>query len=147
MKKITELKIALASDHAGFEMKNQILAFLTGKGVKQIHDFGTFSADSCDYPDYAHPLASAVENGEFDFGITCCGSGNGINMTANRHRGIRSALCWMPELAALARAHNNANVLALPARFIANHLAFEIIDTFLATDFEGGRHQKRIDKI
>ncbi|MBQ9440001.1 MAG: ribose 5-phosphate isomerase B [Paludibacteraceae bacterium] len=140
------MKIALASDHAGLVMKQAIARYLENEHI-QIHDFGTHTPDSCDYPDYAHPLALAVEAGEYDFGIIVCGSGNGINMTANKHQGIRSALCWMPELAQLARAHNNANVLALPARFIAHELAIEIVEAFLNTLFEGGRHQKRVNKI
>jgi ribose 5-phosphate isomerase B len=147
MKTIKELKIAFASDHAGYEMKNKVINYLKSKGIEQIKDFGAFSADSSDYPDYAHPMAAAVESGNFDFGISCCGTGNGINMTANRHKGVRSALCWMPELAALARKHNHANVLALPARFISEYLAYEIVETFLITDFEGGRHGCRINKI
>lgn len=140
------MKIALASDHAGLLMKQTIARHLENQNI-EIHDFGTYSPESCDYPDYAHPLAYAVERGEYDFGIVVCGSGNGINMTANKHQGIRSALCWMPELAQLARAHNNANVLALPARFIAHELAIEIVESFLNTLFEGGRHQKRVNKI
>jgi ribose 5-phosphate isomerase B len=112
-----------------------------------LHDFGTHSSDSCDYPDFGHRLAEAVERGEFDYGIAICGSGNGINMTVNKHQGIRAALCWTPELAALARQHNNANVLSLPGRFVDNASALEMVKTFLSTDFEGGRHQRRIDKI
>jgi len=140
------MKIALASDHAGYNMKKVIEQYLKQQHL-ETYDFGTYSTDSCDYPDYAHPLATAIENGDYQLGIIICGSGNGINMTANKHQGIRSALCWMPELAQLARAHNNANVLALPARFIANELAIEITEAFLNTLFEGGRHQKRVNKI
>ncbi|MBN2892813.1 MAG: ribose 5-phosphate isomerase B [Bacteroidales bacterium] len=139
-------KIAVSSDHAGYDLKLQLVSYLEEKG-HTIKDFGAFSDQSSDYPDYAHPMAEAVENGEFRFGISLCGSGNGINMTANKHQGIRSALCWIPELAALARLHNDANVCSLPARFISFYLAKEIVDAFLSTDFEDGRHQKRIDKM
>jgi ribose 5-phosphate isomerase B len=140
------LKLAMASDHAGFELKMQLIEYLKEKGY-EIKDFGCYSSESSDYPDFAHPMAEAVESGEYDFGISLCGSGNGINMTANKHQGIRSALCWMPELAELARLHNNANVCALPARFISLYLAKEIVDKFLSTDFEGGRHLRRINKM
>ncbi|MDR1699445.1 MAG: ribose 5-phosphate isomerase B [Prevotellaceae bacterium] len=140
------LKIALANDHAGFCRKNEIRTFLEGK-VAEIKDFGCFSTESCDYPDYAHPLATAVENGEFDFGITVCGSGNGINMVVNKHQGIRGALCWNVEIAKLARQHNNANVMAIPGRFVSKDEAIAMVDAFLNTAFEGGRHQLRIDKI
>lgn len=139
-------KIAIASDHAGFERKQSVLKYLQDQGI-EFKDFGSYSEESSDYPDYAHPLAEAVSKGEFALGLTLCGSGNGINMTANKHRGIRSAICWMPEIAALARQHNDANVCALPARFITDDQAIEIVKTFLSTEFEGGRHQKRINKI
>ena len=141
-----KLKVAIASDHAGFERKQTVLKYLREQGI-DFKDFGAFSGESSDYADYAHPLAEAVTRGEFELGITLCGSGNGINMTANKHQGIRSAICWMPEIAALARQHNNANVCALPARFITDEQAVEIAKTFLTTDFEGGRHQRRINKI
>lgn len=147
MKPLTQLRIAICSDHAGYELKQKIIVFLRQEGVSELKDFGCYSADSCDYPDFAHPLAVAVEQGDFDYGIAICGSGNGINMTVNKHQGIRSALCWQPALASLARQHNNANVLALPARFIQEDTACEIVRTFFSTDFEGGRHQRRIDKI
>jgi ribose 5-phosphate isomerase B len=140
------MKIALACDHAGFRMKQHIKDYLITKGY-EIKDFGANSEDSSDYPDYAHPLALAVEKGEFDFGISMCGSGNGINIAANKHQGVRSALCWEPEIAGLARSHNNANICALPARFVSPEKAENIVDTFLTTPFEGGRHQRRIDKI
>jgi ribose 5-phosphate isomerase B len=140
------LKIALASDHAGFELKNILKLYLEDKGFKII-DFGTYSPDSCDYADFAHPAAEAVENKEVDFGIVMCGSGNGINMTVNKHQKIRGALCWNVELAKLARLHNNANILSLPARFITEVEAKKCVDVFLATEFEGGRHQRRIEKI
>ena len=143
---IEKMKIAVASDHAGFERKKTVLKYLQEHEI-EYRDFGAFSEESSDYPDYAHPLSIAVTNGEFDFGITLCGSGNGINMTANKHQGIRSAICWMPEIAALAREHNNANVCALPARYITDEQAVEIVKIFLTTGFEGGRHQRRIDKI
>ena len=147
MKRITELKIALCADHAGFELKNIVIEFLQSKNVMALHDFGTYSTESCDYADFAHPMASAVENGEFDFGISICGSGNGISMTVNKHQGIRAALCWNEEIVALSRQHNNANVLSLPARFVTVEQALKMVDVFFATDFECGRHQNRIDKI
>ncbi len=140
------LPAGLCSDHAGYEMKSIIEGYLEANGIKY-EDFGTHSKESCDYPDYAHPCAKAVEQGRCYPGIALCGSGNGIGMTLNKHQGIRAALCWTPELARLARAHNDANVLVLPARFIAPEMALEIVDTFLSTAFEGGRHQRRIDKI
>lgn len=140
------MKIAIACDHAGFETKEALIKYLTEKG-HELTNFGTDSVQSMDYPDTAHPLAAAVEKGTFDFGITICGSGNGINMTANKYQGIRAALCWNKEISELARAHNNANICSLPARFISLETAKEIVDAFLTTDFEGGRHQKRIDKI
>ncbi|MGC9150428.1 MAG: RpiB/LacA/LacB family sugar-phosphate isomerase [Microbacter sp.] len=146
MKPLNELRIAIACDHAGFDRKTGLIPWLT-EHVAILHDFGTYSSDSCDYPDFGHPLADAVEKGEYDFGIAICGSGNGINMTVNKHQGIRAALCWTPELASLARQHNNANILSLPGRFINNDLAIEMTQIFLTTDFEGGRHQRRIDKI
>ncbi|MDE5940564.1 MAG: ribose 5-phosphate isomerase B [Muribaculaceae bacterium] len=138
--------IALCSDHAGYELKSIIEGYLEANG-KEYEDFGTFSAESCDYPDFAHPCALAVESGKCYPGIAMCGSGNGIAMTLNKHQGIRAALCWTPELASLARRHNDANVLVLPARFIPAEVALAIVDTFLSTPFEGGRHQARIDKI
>jgi len=143
MKKIT---IALASDHAGWERKQTVIVHLQSLGI-EYKDFGAFSDQSTDYADWAHPMSTAVENGEFTFGISLCGSGNGINMTANKHQKIRSALCWIPEIAALARQHNDANVLALPARFITDEQAIEIVDAFLNSEFEGGRHLTRINKI
>lgn len=141
-----KIKIAVASDHAGFERKQAVLKYLQERGI-EYKDFGAYTAESSDYPDFAHPLADAVSKGEFNEGITLCGSGNGINMTANKHQGIRSAICWMPEIARLARQHNDANVCALPARYITDQEAVEIVKTFLETDFEGGRHQNRINKI
>lgn len=141
-----EIKPGMCSDHAGYELKCMIEGYLESLGVA-VEDFGTFSTDSCDYPDFAHPCAEAVESGRCYPGIALCGSGNGIGMTLNKHQGIRAALCWTPELARLARAHNDANILVLPARFIDPATAIQIVDAFLNTDFEGGRHQKRIDKI
>lgn len=146
MKPFSELTIALASDHAGFELKNQVRLFLEDNGAK-VHDFGCFSDESCDYPDYAHPLAEAVEKGEYEFGIVICSTGNGICMTANKHQGVRAALCWEKRLAQLARQHNNANVLGLPANFITVPQALDIVATFFQTDFEGGRHERRVNKI
>jgi len=138
-------KIAIACDHAGFEYKELIKEYLNGK--YEVQDFGTYSADSVDYPDFVHPSATSVENGENELGILICGSGNGVQITANKHQKIRCALCWMPEIASLARQHNDANMISIPARFISKELAFEIVDKFLTTDFEGGRHQNRVDKI
>ncbi|MEJ8606810.1 ribose 5-phosphate isomerase B [Riemerella anatipestifer] len=138
-------KIAIACDHAGFEYKEFIKKELANE--YQITDFGTNSADSVDYPDFVHPAASSVENSENEMGILICGSGQGVQLTANKHQGIRCALCWMPELGALARQHNNCNMVAIPARFISKELALEIIKTFLNTEFEGGRHQNRVSKI
>lgn len=138
--------IGLASDHAGYELKEYVKTYLQKKGIA-FKDFGTNSEASCDYPDYAHPLAEAVEADECYPGIAICGSGEGISMTLNKHQGIRAALCWLPEIASLARQHNNANVLVMPGRFITHEEADTIMDNFLTTDFEGGRHQNRIDKI
>lgn len=138
--------VGLASDHAGFALKQFVKAYLTEKGYAY-HDFGTDSEASCDYADYAHPLAEAVEKGECYPGIAICGSGEGISMTLNKHQGIRAALCWTPEIAHLARQHNDANVLSMPGRFISTEEADKIMEEFFNTDFEGGRHQRRIDKI
>lgn len=141
-----KLKIALAADHAGFQYKNELAEILKAEGY-EVKDFGTNSEESMDYPDTAHPLAAAVEAGEFDFGFTLCGSGNGITMTANKHQKVRAALCWTAEIAGLARSHNDANVCGIPARFISFEEVKEIAKVFLTTTFEGGRHQKRINKI
>ncbi len=146
MKNLSEMKIALASDHAGFNLKQKVVAWLEQQGAKT-HDFGCYNTDSCDYPDFAHPCAEAVEKGEYDFGIVICSTGNGITMTANKHQGIRAALCWDVPLAELARQHNNANVLGMPANFISEEKALAIVRTFFATDFEGGRHERRVNKI
>ena len=139
-------KIAMACDHAGYDTKEIIKNYLTEKGF-EVEDFGTHSTDSCDYPDYAHPMAHTVETGKADLGISLCGSGNGINMAANKHQGIRSALCWQEELAYWARLHNDANVCSIPARFVTVDEAKAIVDKFLTTEFEGGRHIARINKI
>lgn len=147
MKHLKEITIAICSDHAGYELKQKVVEYLHSKSIKALKDFGAFTSESSDYPDFAHPMASAVESGEFDFGISICGSGNGISMTVNKHAGIRAGLCWNPEIARLARLHNNANVLSLPARFVTEKEAYEMVDVFFSTDFEGGRHQHRIDKI
>lgn len=138
--------IGIGCDHAGFEYKEKIKSFLEKAGINVI-DFGTNNKESVDYPDYIHPLAKAMEKNEFNYGIVICGSGNGVNITANKYPFIRSALCWKEELAKLARNHNNANVLALPARFIPWETAKNIVKTFFNEDFEGGRHQRRVDKI
>ena len=140
------MKIAIGSDHAGFKLKETVRKYLLEKGL-EVKDFGTYNEDSVDYPDFAHPVANAVENKEVDFGIIMCGSGNGINMAANKHKGIRSALSWNAEIAKLARQHNDANILTLPGRFIEEAEALKAVDVFLETAFEGGRHQKRVEKI
>lgn len=140
------MKIAIGSDHAGFALKAKIKQLLTDKNI-EVEDFGAFSTDSVDYPDFAHPTSEAVENGDADLGILLCGSGNGIAMTANKHQNIRAAICWNTELAELARQHNNANVLVLPARFIPEALGLEIVESFLKAEFEGGRHERRVNKI
>lgn len=140
------MKISIGNDHAGTEYKKAIVKHLTDKGI-EIINHGTDSTDSVDYPDFVHPVANDVENGICDLGIIICGSGNGVAITANKHQKIRAALCWTKEIAVLARQHNNANIISIPARFTAIQQAIEMVDTFLATDFEGGRHQSRIDKI
>ncbi len=138
-------KIAIAGDHAGFEYKEILKKHL--EDTFEIQDFGTFSTDSVDYTDFVHPAASSVEKGENELGILICGSGNGVQITANKHQKIRCALCWMPEIAELARQHNDANMISIPARFISKEVAVEIANRFLSTEFEGGRHQTRVDKI
>jgi len=140
------IKVAIGGDHAGFEYKSKMILKLESLGY-ELKDFGPFSDASVDYPDYVHPLSSAIESGEFEFGIIICGSGNGVAITANKHQGIRAALCWNEELAALSRQHNNANVLALPARFISYEEAEQLAKIFLSTEFEGGRHHNRVSKI
>ena len=140
------LPLAIGADHAGFEYKEAIIKMLAAQGW-QVADKGTYSLDSVDYPDFAHPVASMVEEGKAAAGILVCGSGNGVCMTANKHAGVRAALCWTDELASLARQHNNANILCVPARFVAPELANQMVNTFLNTAFEGGRHEKRVNKI
>lgn len=142
----SSMPVAMCSDHAGVELKRAIRSFLEEKGL-QVVDYGTFTTDSCDYPDFAHPCAEAVEKGKHAFGIALCGTGNGISMTLNKHQAIRAAICWKEEIAELARLHNDANILVLPARFINLEEALAIVDTFLTTPFEGGRHSRRIEKI
>ena len=139
-------KIAIGSDHAGFPYKEPVIEWLTTNGF-EVKDFGTYSADSADYADFAHPVANAVESGEFDLGILVCGSANGVAITANKHQGIRAAICWQDELAVLARSHNNANVVCIPQRFITIEEAKKIVQAFLTTDFEGGRHATRVNKM
>ena len=139
-------KIAIGGDHAGFEYKGEIVEFLKEKGF-EVKDFGPFSAESCDYPDFVHPLAKAVNDKEFELGIIICGSANGVNMVANKYAGVRSAIAWESEIADLARTHNDANIVALPARFISLDLAKTIAETFVTIEFEGGRHQRRVNKI
>lgn len=138
--------IPIGADHAGFQLKETLKKYLSSKGY-EVKDFGCFSEESIDYPDFAHPVAEMVEQNDGMLGILICGSGNGISMSANKHQGIRSALCWKTEVAELARLHNDANILTLPARFISEKEAIEMVDIFFSTAFEGGRHQKRVDKI
>lgn len=138
--------IPIGADHAGFQLKETLKKHLISKGY-EVNDFGCYSEESIDYPDFAHPVAEMVEQNKGMLGILICGSGNGISMSANKHQGIRSALCWKTEVAELARLHNDANILTLPARFISENEAIEMVDVFFSTAFEGGRHQKRVDKI
>jgi ribose 5-phosphate isomerase B len=138
------IKIALGADHAGYAYKEMLKSHLTEFDVQ---DFGTYAADSVDYPDFAHPVAEAVEQGAATFGILVCGSANGVAITANKHQGVRAAICWETEIAELARMHNNANIICIPARFVSEAKAREMVDTFLETAFEGGRHQNRVEKI
>ena len=138
--------IAIGSDHAGFEYKSMIVEMLEGKGLP-VKDFGTAGKDSVDYPDFAHPVSTAVENGEAACGILICGTGNGVSITANKHQNVRAGLCWNNEVASLIRQHNNANVICLPARFVSPPAAEEMVNIFLSTAFEGGRHQTRVEKM
>ena len=138
--------IGLASDHAGYPLKEQVKEWLTAMGYT-FEDYGTYSTDSCNYPEFGHALATAIENGTHTTGIAICGTGNGINMSVNHHKGIRGALCWMPEIAELARQHNDANILVMPGRFISTEDAKKCVETFLSTPFEGGRHIARIEAI
>lgn len=140
----TKFKIAIGADHAGFEYKELLKSFLNDHEVK---DFGTYSADSVDYPDFAHPVAEAVESSDYTFGVLVCGSANGVAITANKHQQVRAAICWQKEIAELARMHNNANIICIPARFVSEDLAKEMVSTFLNTAFEGGRHAGRVNKM
>lgn len=140
------MKIAIGNDHAGTEYKKKIIQYLTKSGHEVIN-FGTDSETSVDYPDFVHPVAKAVENKEVDFGITLCGSGNGAQITANKHQGVRAALCWNNELVALARQHNDANILSIPARFVSVYQTLSFVTIFMNTEFEGGRHENRVKKI
>ena len=140
------MKIAIGCDHAGYDMKKRLKKNLEGKGIN-FQDFGAFSSDSVDYPDFAHAVAAEISSGNFDAGVLICGSGNGISMTANKYNGVRAALCWTPEIAELARLHNDANILSLPARFITQEQGVEILEKFIETSFEGGRHERRVNKI
>jgi len=140
------MKIAIGADHAGYEYKQLAISFLGKKGMN-VKDFGTYSTDSADYPDFAHAVAAAVENGEFDSGILFCGSANGVAITANKHKNIRAAVCWTTEISSLARRHNNANIICIPSRFVSEKVSEEMIAAFLETAFEGGRHAKRVEKI
>lgn len=139
------MKVIIASDHAGYELKERLKIMFSGK--LEFEDLGTFSEESVDYPDFAHPLSEKVAGGEFRYGILICGTGNGMAMCANKHEHIRAGLCWNTDIARLVRQHNNANILVMPARFIDEKTAFDIMETFFSTDFEGGRHQRRVDKI
>lgn len=138
--------VAIGCDHAGFPYKDSIIRFLQKNDI-EVHDFGTNSTESVDYPDFVHPVTEMVEKGTAGYGIVLCGSGNGVAMTANKHQGIRAALCWKREIAELARRHNNANVIAIPARFVSRRLALAMVKIFLSTPFDGGRHERRVNKI
>ena len=138
--------IAIACDHAGFDYKEELKKYLQEQGLP-VHDFGTYSKDSVDYPDFAHPLAEAVEKGEYSFGILLCGTANGVAITANKHQGIRAALCWNVPIAEMARLHNNANVICIPARYVSLDMAQQMVQKFMTTEFEGGRHAGRVSKI
>ena len=140
------MKVAIGCDHAGFAYKDTIIRVLKKEGIEVV-DKGTYSEESVDYPDFVHPVADLVENKEVDLGVLICGSGNGVSMAANKHQGIRAALCWKNDLAALARQHNDANIISIPARFVSAKLARQMVRTFVSTDFEGGRHARRVGKI
>jgi len=142
-----KIKIAIGSDHAGYKLKGYLIKILEKRKDIELKDYGTFNEEAVDYPDIAHQLTQSIVNKNYEIGILLCGSGNGVNMVANKYPSVRAALCWNKEIARLARLHNNANVLSIPARFIDNHTAFEIVEVFLKTEFEGGRHQRRINKI
>lgn len=143
---MTKKVLAIGCDHAGFPYKAAVTNLLKSLNI-EVADKGTNSLDSVDYPDFVHPVATSITGGDADFGILMCGSGNGVSMTANKHQDIRAALCWNPELAALARQHNNANILSIPVRFVTEEIALEMVKTFIETEFEGGRHQRRVGKI
>jgi ribose 5-phosphate isomerase B len=143
---MNNIKLAVGSDHAGFDLKKDLLVYLSEKGFS-VEDMGPNSSDSVDYPDFAHKVASCVETKTCDLGILICGSGNGVCITANKHLGVRAALAWEPEVASLARQHNNANVICIPARFVSQEKAFQIVDAYLESTFEGGRHENRVNKI
>jgi ribose 5-phosphate isomerase B len=146
MKELKNKIIAVASDHAGFERKQAVLAWLREKGITY-HDFGCYSADPVDYPEFAHAIGAAIDKGEFEIGITFCGSGQGISIAANKHQNVRSATCWIPEIAALAKQHNDANICAIPGRYTTDKQAIAIAEAFLNAEFEGGRHARRVAKI
>ncbi|SHF79661.1 ribose 5-phosphate isomerase B [Mariniphaga anaerophila] len=146
MKELRGKTIAIASDHAGFDKKQVIIRFFNENNISY-KDLGCYSNESCDYPDFAHRIGDAIDKGEYEIGITFCGSGQGINITANKHQNVRSALCWKPEIGALAKQHNDANICAIPARFVTDEEAVEIVKAFLNAEFEGGRHARRIEKI
>jgi ribose 5-phosphate isomerase B len=146
MKDLKNTIIAVASDHAGFERKQAVLAWFREKGIKY-HDFGCYSAESVDYPEFAHAIGEAIDKGEFETGITFCGSGQGISIAANKHQNVRSATCWIPEIASLAKQHNNANICAIPGRFVTDEEAISIVEAYLNAEFEGGRHARRVEKI
>ena len=139
-------KIGIACDHAAYELKEFLVGYLASKGF-EVKDFGTHSEESCDYPDFAHALGEAIDNGELERGVALCGSGEGISMTLNKHQAVRAALCWIPEIAHMTRLHNDSNVLVLPARFVSNEEALAILEEWLNTEFEGGRHVRRVEKI
>ena len=140
------MKIAIGCDHAGYEIKLAVMEWMHDRG-HEAEDFGTYSMASVDYPDFVHPVAKEVEAADYDFGVLVCGSGQGVTMTANKYAGIRAALCWIPEIASMTRKHNDANILCIPGRYVDRETAFAILDAFFSTEFEGGRHQNRINKI
>jgi len=146
MKKLEGKIIALASDHAGFDKKEVIIKYFQEKGI-QYKDFGCFSSESCDYPEFAHAIGNAIEKGEYEIGITFCGSGQGISIAANKHKNVRSAICWNAEIGALAKQHNNANVCSIPGRYVTKEETIAIVEAYLNADFEGGRHARRVAKI
>ena len=146
MKDLKGKVIAIASDHAGFDKKQVVLKYLKEKGIAY-KDFGCYSSESCDYPDYAHPMAEAISKGEYEIGITFCGSGQGISIAANKHQNVRSGVCWNAKIAALAKQHNDANICSIPGRYVTDEEAIAIVDAYLNAEFEGGRHARRVAKI